>query len=72
MPAGEPFPDAETVTIRMVPYWCANFHVTMFPITPCPAPWIVVANPDPAITAPLFVKESEAPKAKAASPQANP
>jgi hypothetical protein len=68
----KPFPDGETVEIRMVPYGCAKFHMTMFPISARTAPRIVVANPDPSITAPLFVKESEAPKAKAASPQANP
>ena len=32
----------------------------------------MVPNPDPSVVARLFVKESEAPKAKAASPQANP
>jgi hypothetical protein len=59
----EPFSDGETVEIRMVPYGCAKFHVTMFPITARTAHRIVAPNPDPSVVAPLFVKESEAGKA---------
>jgi hypothetical protein len=70
----QPFPDgSEKVELRMVPYGCAKFHVTMFPITARTAPRIVAPNPDPSVTAPLFVKESEirAPQANV-PPQANP
>jgi hypothetical protein len=70
----QPFPDgSEKVELRLVPYGCAKFHVTMFPITARTAPRIVAPNPDPSVTAPLFVKESEirAPEANV-PPQANP
>jgi uncharacterized protein len=54
-----PFSDGETVTVRMIPYGCAKYHVTMFPITARTAGRIVVANPDPRLESPLFVKETD-------------
>ena len=54
---GKPFPNGETKSIRLIPYGCTRYRVTMFPITERTAPRIEVPNPAPA-PAPLFVKES--------------
>ncbi len=55
----DPFPDAEPTVIKLVPYGCTLYRVSMFPITSRTAPRIAVPNPDPALDAPLFIGESE-------------
>ncbi len=53
----EPLPNGERTTIKLIPYGCVKYRVTMFPITGRTTPRIEVPNPAPA-PASAFIWES--------------